>query len=142
MIIPEKMDILAKIVEQKKEEVSAAKQRISEKTLIKKALASSRGRLFYRTMERPGPTGINIIAEIKRASPSKGPIRPDLEPGVYAKAYEKGGAAALSVLTDGPNFQGSSEDLQTAKTAVKLPVLRKDFLISPYQIYESFFELP
>ncbi len=131
------MDILAKIVEQKKEEVTAAKQRISEKALIKKALASSRGRLFYKTLERPGPTGINIIAEIKRASPSKGPIRPDLEPGVYAKAYEKGGAAALSVLTDGPNFQGSAEDLKTVKTAVKLPVLRKDFLISPYQIYES-----
>jgi indole-3-glycerol phosphate synthase len=131
------MDILEKIVEQKKLEVAAARQRFTQKELRAKALKSSESRSFYETLKRPGPAGINIIAEIKRASPSKGPIRNDLDPVACATAYEQGGAAALSVLTDGPNFQGSAEDLKAAKTAAKLPVLRKDFLISAYQIYES-----
>ncbi len=80
---------------------------------------------------------MNIIAEIKRASPSKGLICPDLNPAVYASEYEKGGAAALSVLTELQYFKGSFEDLKTARESVNLPVLRKDFLISSYQIYES-----
>jgi indole-3-glycerol phosphate synthase len=94
-------------------------------------------RPFFKRLERPGPGGANIIAEIKRASPSKGPIRPDLNAADYARAYEKGGAACLSVLTDRDHFMGTEEDLIQARMATTLPVLRKDFTISSYQIYES-----
>jgi indole-3-glycerol phosphate synthase len=130
-----KTDFLSRIVEQKEEEVRTAKTRVPENRLIREALSVRREpRPFMGNLERPG---INIIAEIKRASPSKGLICPDLNPAEYALDYEKGGAAALSVLTDTPHFQGSFEDLKTARAAVSLPVLRKDFLISSYQIYES-----
>ena len=131
------MDILEKIVEQKKKEISAARRRVSETTLREEAFQVTDKRSLYDALNSPGPTGINIIAEIKRASPSKGLIRADLDPVYYAKTYEQGGAAALSVLTDGPNFQGSAADLKAARAAVQLPVLRKDFLISTYQLYES-----
>jgi len=130
-----KTDFLGKIMEQKKKEVEAAKQRLSEKQIVQDALAEHRNRRpFMENLERQG---INIISEIKRASPSKGPICPDLNPGEYARQYERGGAAALSVLTDKPYFKGSFDDFKAAREAVNLPVLRKDFLISSYQIYES-----
>lgn len=129
-----KTDFLNKIVEQKKEEVTAARKRVPEARLREDAFIHRDRRPFLKNLERPG---INIIAEIKRASPSKGPICPDLDPAAYAQEYEQGGAAALSVLTDTPHFQGSFEDLKRAREAVSLPVLRKDFLIDPYQIYES-----
>ena len=131
------MDILAKIVERKKAEVVAAKKRIPENLLRTQALESGERRPFLERLERSGPPLVNIIAEIKRASPSKGVIRSDLNPIDYATAYEQGGAAALSVLTDQTFFQGSFEDLQHARNATLLPVLRKDFLISSYQLYES-----
>ena len=114
-----------------------AKQRVSETQLREKASKGRKHRPFFKTLESPGPAGVNIIAEIKRASPSKGPIRPNLNPVTYARAYEQGGAAAISVLTDGSHFQGSHEDLKKAREAVTLPVLRKDFILSSYQIFES-----
>ncbi|MGD8980969.1 MAG: indole-3-glycerol phosphate synthase TrpC [Desulfobacterales bacterium] len=130
-------DILSKIVEDKKREIDAAKQHIPESFLREKAFTPRKKRPFLQLLERPGPFGVNIIAEIKRASPSKGDIRANLDPAFYAHEYEKGGAAALSVLTDQPYFKGSSEDLKIARETTTLPVLRKDFLISAYQIFES-----
>jgi indole-3-glycerol phosphate synthase len=130
-------NILSKIVEYKKQEITAAKKHIPESFLREKALAPRKRRSFLKKLEQPGPFGINIIAEIKRASPSKGDIRANLNPAVYADEYEKGGAAALSVLTDKAHFKGSPEDLKIARETTTLPVLRKDFLISAYQIFES-----
>jgi indole-3-glycerol phosphate synthase len=130
-------DILSKIVEDKKQEIAAAKQHIPESFLREKAFAPRKRRPFLKKLEQPGPFGINIIAEIKRASPSKGDIRANLNPAVYADEYEKGGAAALSVLTDHLHFKGSPEDLKIARETTTIPVLRKDFLISAYQIFES-----
>lgn len=130
-------DFLSKIVEDKKQEIEATKKSLPEKQLVEQALMPRKKRSFFKSLEQPGPYGVNIIAEIKRASPSKGLICPDLNPVTYALQYEQGGAAALSVLTDQPHFQGSVEDLKSARKSTKLPVLRKDFLISSYQLYES-----
>ncbi len=130
-------DFLKQIIETKKEEVAAAKKMVPESILRKKAAISRENRSFFNQLKQPGPSGINIIAEIKRASPSLGPIHPDLNPSIYAEKYETGGAAAISVLTDKTYFQGSFEDLRMARNAVSLPVLRKDFMISSYQLYES-----
>jgi indole-3-glycerol phosphate synthase len=132
-----KKDFLRKIVEDKKREIAVAKQLMPESMLREKALVPRKRRPFFKKLQRPGPLGVNIIAEIKRASPSRGDIRADLDPAVYAAAYETGGAAAISVLTDGPHFKGSAGDLRIARNTTALPVLRKDFLISAYQIYEA-----
>ncbi len=132
-----KKDFLSKIVEDKKLEIAAAKQRLPESILREKSLHPRKKRPFLNKLEHPGPFGVNIIAEIKRASPSKGDICPDLDPAYYATEYEMGGAAALSVLTDQLHFKGSPEDLKIARKTTTLPVLRKDFLISAYQIFES-----
>jgi indole-3-glycerol phosphate synthase len=131
------MNILDRIVERKKEEVAEAKKRVPEAALRNAAADRNRRRPFMEALEQPGPNGANVIAEIKRASPSKGLICPDLMPEKYATTYEQGGASALSVLTDRSFFQGGPEDLKAARSAVSLPVLRKDFLISAYQIFES-----
>jgi indole-3-glycerol phosphate synthase len=130
-------DILSEIVEHKNEEIRIARKRMPESLLKTNAAAVGGCRPFLARLSRPGPSGINIIAEIKRASPSKGMIRPDLNPGDQAAIYEYGGAAAVSVLTDRPYFKGSYNDLILARNAVSLPVMRKDFIISTYQIYES-----
>jgi indole-3-glycerol phosphate synthase len=132
-----KKDFLQIIIEDKKQEVEAAKQRLPEGLLREKAMFPQKRRPFFQKLAQPGPSGVNIIAEIKRASPSKGVICPGLDPVVYAVDYEKGGAAALSVLTDGPHFKGGIHDLELARQSTSLPVLRKDFLISSYQILES-----
>ncbi len=129
-----KTDILSEIVERKKEEVDKARKNMPENALREKAEQDIERRPFFERLER---SGINIISEIKRASPSKGLICPDLDPAELAKEYEAGGAAALSVLTDETYFKGSFEDFAVARAAVSLPVLRKDFLISSYQVYES-----
>lgn len=131
------IDFLKQIVADKQKEIAAAKRRLPEKELRERALLPRKRRNFFKRLESPGPSGINIIAEIKRASPSKGILAPHLDPVTYAKAYEHGGATALSVLTDNAHFMGCADDLEHARKATKLPVLRKDFLISSYQIFES-----
>lgn len=130
-------DILSKIVAHKKEEVAAARQQMPEQQLREQALIPRQRRPFIKKLEHPGPANANIIAEIKRASPSKGVICQDLDPVKYASHYEKGQAAALSVLTDQTFFQGSRQDLISARANTTLPVLRKDFLITAYQLFES-----
>jgi len=130
-------DFLSIILQDKKQEIDDAKRRVTEKELRQKVLDLQPPRLFYPSLKIPGPSGINIIAEIKRASPSKGVIRKELDPALYALAYENGGAAAISVLTDKPHFMGSPDDLKKVKAVSSLPVIRKDFIISAYQIYES-----
>ena len=118
-------------------EIQDARRQRPLDRLREAAIGREDGRSFFGALKAPGPHGANIIAEIKRASPSKGPLRIDLDPAKLAREYAAGGAAALSVLTDRDFFQGSPEDLQAARRAVALPVLRKDFLIDDYQIYES-----
>ena len=130
-------NFLEEIVKHKKEEIAEAKKLIPMSQLCKDAFTSIKKRPFIKKLEKPGLSGVNIIAEIKRASPSKGDICLNLNPAAHAREYEKGGAAAISVLTDRPYFKGSFDDLKKARNASTLPVLRKDFLISSYQIYES-----
>ena len=130
-------DFLKIIVEHKKSEVEAARRDVPEQELRRKAAEMQNRRPFLKALQLPGPSGVNIIAEIKRASPSKGDIRIDLDPAEYAAAYEKGGAAAISVLTDHHFFKGGFNDFKKARQATCLPMLRKDFLISEYQVYES-----
>lgn len=131
------MNILDKIIARKKEEIAEARSRVSAGRLRELASEPREKRQFYERLKEPGPGGVNIIAEIKRASPSKGDIHPDLDPAEYAAVYEQGGAAAMSVLTDETFFKGCFEDYKTARKASGLPMIRKDFIISPYQIYES-----
>jgi indole-3-glycerol phosphate synthase len=131
------MDILTRIVTRKKEEVAAAARRRPLAGLRADARSAAGRRPFLEALQHPGPGGVNIIAEIKRASPSKGVLDADLDAARTARAYHAGGAAALSVLTDRDFFRGSAEDLQAARASVPLPVLRKDFLVDEYQIYES-----
>lgn len=130
------MDFLAKIVEHKKIEIRERKKLFSESLLRDEAIKVKR-RSFMNKLSEPVPSGINIIAEIKRASPSKGLLSPDLDPAEFAAEYEKGGAAAISVLTDRSFFMAKPDDLIRAREASTLPVLRKDFIISSYQIYET-----
>ncbi len=133
------MNILDTIVQAKKAAIAAANKIIPEARLRADAFAAVRRerRPFHERFITTAPGQVNIIAEIKRASPSKGDIRLDLDPAALAKAYEKGGAAALSVLTDAPFFKGSLDDLILARKHTTLPVLRKEFIIAPYQLYET-----
>jgi indole-3-glycerol phosphate synthase len=127
-------DVLSEIVENKRREVDRLRRQVPEKRLREMAAVPRLRRSLRERLQRPG---VNIIAEVKRASPSKGIIRAELDSGVYAAAYQRGGAAAVSVLTDTHYFRGSPDDLIRARQAVSLPVLRKDFTVSAYQIYES-----
>ena len=132
------MDILSKIVQDKHEEIAQARERVPvERLQAHIATTPWFQRGFYRRLMAPGFCGVNIIAEVKRASPSKGIIRADLKAGDCAREYEAGGAAAISVLTDGPYFKGGLADLRQARAAVDLPVLRKEFIVSEYQVFES-----
>jgi indole-3-glycerol phosphate synthase len=130
-------DFLNRIVEQKGRDISAGRKIISEGKLAELARQRSDFRPFFAPLSRPGARGVNIIAEIKRASPSKGDIHLDLDATRTAARYEEGGAAAVSVLTDTTYFKGSLDDLKEARSACGLPVLRKEFIISRYQIYEA-----
>ena len=130
-------DILERIVQAKQAEVTAAQREIPLNRLREAAEARQDVRPFFDALKVPGPSGVNIIAEIKRASPSKGVIRQDLDPGRLAESYAAGGARAISVLTEKRFFLGSADDLKQARLASGLPVLRKDFIFCDYQIYES-----
>ena len=131
-------DILNKILATKAIEVVAAKAKISLDEVIDLALSQSKPRDFIGAIRAKIATNqAAVIAEIKKASPSKGVIRENFNPTEIAKSYEAGGAACLSVLTDVEYFQGSSEYLKQARVACDLPVLRKDFMIDTYQVYEA-----
>jgi indole-3-glycerol phosphate synthase len=132
-------DVLEKIAAYKREDVAARKAATTQDAIETLAEAASSPRGFRDALDRKvEETGRPaLIAEIKKASPSKGLIRADFDPAALALAYEAGGAACLSVLTDGPSFQGDDAYLGQARTATALPCLRKDFLVDPWQVAES-----
>ena len=131
-------DILARIAEYKRADVAERKARRSQTSVEVDAASASPPRGFKAALERArAPGRLALIAEIKKASPSKGLIRADFDPPALACAYAEGGAACLSVLTDAPSFQGADAYLQAARGAVALPCLRKDFLVDPWQVAES-----
>ena len=128
------MTILERIVTAKRAELAQARERVSLAELQARARAAPAPRDFVGALRSQRPA---VIAEIKKASPSRGVLRANFHPADIARSYERAGAACLSVLTDREFFQGANEDLQAARAACSLPVLRKDFVIDPYQVYES-----
>lgn len=130
-------DKLAEICATKSEEVASRRQHATLSDLDRQASEQSVPRGFRKSLEQKAADGFALIAEIKKASPSKGLIRSDFYPAEHAMAYERGGAACLSVLTDAPYFQGHEDYLVNARAACGLPVLRKDFMVDPWQVAES-----
>jgi indole-3-glycerol phosphate synthase len=131
-------DILAGIAVYKREEVARRRRARSAADLDAAIAAAEPPRGFAAALRAPRPAGaLALIAEVKKASPSRGLIRADFDPAAIARAYQAGGATCLSVLTDGPSFQGAEAYLQAARSATALPCLRKDFLLDPWQVAES-----
>ena len=131
-------DILRQILATKREEVNAGLARVPLAEMRARAQAAAPARDFVAALRGKIASGnAAVIAEVKKASPSRGVLREDFRPAAIAASYERGGAACLSVLTDAQYFQGSAAYLQQARAACALPVLRKDFIIDPYQVYEA-----
>jgi indole-3-glycerol phosphate synthase len=130
-------DILDKIIADKTAEVNYRKSQLSLEELKTRVRSMQKCRNFYKAVTKRSARGINVIAEVKKASPSAGVIREDFDPVAIAQTYQKCGADAISVLTDEKYFQGRLEYIEQIKQVVDLPVLRKDFIIDPWQVYES-----